>query len=51
MDKKDKKMCFFMPVDMHIEIKLRSTNKHISMKKWILQAIALKLLNENRMLD
>ena len=46
-DKKDRKLSILVPQELHTEIKARSAYKHISIKKWLLQAIAIKMLNEN----
>jgi len=34
--------------DLHTEIKMRSSFKHVSIKQWILQAIAAKIAQEER---
>ena len=46
-NKKESRLSILVPVELHAEIKVRSAHKHISIKKWLLQAIAIKLLNEN----
>jgi hypothetical protein len=46
-NKRDCRLSVMIPVELHAEIKIRSAQRHISIKKWLLQAIAVKMLNEN----
>lgn len=43
----DKRLTLNIPEALHTEIKSRSACKRISLKKWVMQAIALKILKEN----
>jgi len=50
MDKKDKKICLRMNEEFHREIKIISAMTRSSINEYVLKAIALKLLNDKRML-
>lgn len=43
----DKRLTLMIPETLHTEIKSRSACKRMSIKKWVMQAIALKILKEN----
>ena len=37
-----------MPEELHNEIKVRATFRHESIRKWVLEAIACKIAQEDR---
>jgi len=47
MDCNIKRLTLEIPEDLHAEIKMRSAQKHMSIKKWVLQAIAIKIIHES----
>jgi predicted HicB family RNase H-like nuclease len=50
-DKKYKKLCIRVPEELHAEIKMISAYKRMALQKWVLQAIAVKLLNDKRQMS
>lgn len=46
-DKREARLSILVPIELHAEIKMRSAHRHVSIKKWLLQAIAVKMLSEN----
>jgi predicted HicB family RNase H-like nuclease len=47
MNRKIRRLTLDIPEDLHAEIKMRSAQKYMSIKKWILQAIAIKIIHES----
>lgn len=45
---KYKKLCLFIPQELHKEIKISSAFYSITMKDYIIKAIVLKLLDDKR---
>lgn len=50
MIENDKKLCIIIPLDLHSKIKGICAMRNSTMKKWILKAIAEKLVKEEAVL-
>lgn len=44
----DHKMTFNLPKDIHVELKILSARRHITMREWIMRAIAFYIKEEKR---
>jgi len=51
MDCRIKRLTLEIPEELHAEIKMRSAQKHMSIKKWVLQAIAVKIIHDSTRRD